>query len=335
MTPPLLRWLRPAWLLGSLPLGAIAVAASGDPAVPPKAGMAIGVAPFERVAPPGASVPDVALLLADRLASRGVQRIVGPASLGARAISEPSPEEVVGWAEQGGVDTVVVGRSTRVGRSLSVDLHVRSGRDGAVLGTYVEEVDAPAELGSAVDRLAAHVTEDSRRVREGAANEAPPSEKESARREDREEGNGSLLRRDKPIQISSAQLEAFDQADGKRLIFTDDVRASQGDLSLNSQRLEAFYPPDSSQPERLVASGSVVVRQQNRTARCDTATYLREDQLLVCEGDEATLTQDEDRVQGRRIVFHLDTKVLTVQGGARVNIRPDTLESQGGDAEGS
>jgi lipopolysaccharide transport protein LptA len=280
------------------------------------------------VAPPGASVPEVASLLADRLATKGVQQVVGPSSLGARAVSDPAPDEVVEWASPHNLTSVVVGRATRIGAALSVDVQVRSGDDGGVLGTYVEEVAQPAQLGAALDRLADHVLESQGRAPTGASASRAASGDEQTGEKSQDEGDeASMLRGDQPIQISSAQLEAFDQEDGKRLIFTDDVQASQGDLSLHSQRLEAFYPPDSSQPDRLVASGRVLVQQENRTAHCDKATYLRADQVLVCEGENATLTQDEDRVQGKEITFHLDTKVLTVKGGARVNIRPDSLES--------
>ena len=95
----------------------------------------------------------------------------------------------------------------------------------------------------------------------------------------------------------------------------------QGNLHLKSDRLEAFYPKGKSQPERLVASGNVVIRRTGKRAMCQKATYFREEQKLVCVGD-AQLDQECDRVRGTEIVFHLDTEMLEVKGGADVRIHP-------------
>jgi lipopolysaccharide transport protein LptA len=271
------------------------------------------VAPFERVASPGAAVPDVAALLANRLATKGVERVVGPADLGARATAEPTPDEVRAWAERAAVAAVVVGRATRLGRSLSVDARVRSGRDGSVLATYVEEVAQPDDLGAALERLAGRVLEGS-----GAARAAAAPGRAGAER------SRVSLRSEEPIQISAGQLEAFEEEGRKRLVFTGSVRASQGDLTLRAGRLEAFYPADSSQPDRLVASGEVEVVQGDRSARCESATYRRAEEVVVCTGEDAVLTQGDDQVQGREIVFQLRSEVLTVKGGARVRIQPET-----------
>ncbi len=307
--------------IGSVVLAAGLSRAAGESSevsVSPRGGVAIGVAPFERAGAPGASVPDVATLLAERLATKGVERVVGPAKLGARAAAEPSPAEIQAWASQHQLGAVVVGRATRLGSNLSLDLRVRSGRDGRVVATYIEEVAQPGELGASVERLAVRVLQGA----ELAAARASSAEGGDARRGPDADGGESPFQSDAPIKISSAQLEAFEKDGGRRLVFTDDVRASQGDLSLRSQRLEAFYPPNQSQPDRLVASGGVVVAQENKTARCDSATYYRDRQVVVCKGENATLTQDDDQVQGKEITFHLDTKVLTVKGNAHVRIQP-------------
>ena len=111
-------WLGAAIVLLGTPA---AQAAEADAAT-----VKIGVAPFEGVAPPGAGVPDLATLLADRLGTRGVGRIVGPARLGAGSDSEPQDAEVKSWATQADVDAIVVGRTTRIGEQLSVDMQLRS-----------------------------------------------------------------------------------------------------------------------------------------------------------------------------------------------------------------
>lgn len=307
-TPPVLGLL----LLG---LSSGASGQSSAAAVSPKTRVAIGVAPFERVAAQGASVPDVAAILADRLATKGVDLIVGPTTLGASATAEPSAEEVLGWARRSEVEAVVVGRTTRLGKSLSIDVQVRSGHDGRVLATFVEEVARPDDLGGAIERLSEQVL---------LAQRNAPGPGEPVERAEVPAGSDARkgpFQGDEPIRISAAQLEAYEEEGRKRLVFTDDVRASQGDFELRSRKLEAFYPARSSQPDRLVATGNVVLSQANRTARCDSATYFRQDQRVVCEGRDAILTQDEDQLQGREITFHLDSQVLQVTGGASVRIQ--------------
>ena len=69
-----------AWLVAWLALLAPASARAEQAAE-----SAIGVAPFEVVTPPGEMPPDLAGLLAERLATRSHTRIVGPQELGAAA----------------------------------------------------------------------------------------------------------------------------------------------------------------------------------------------------------------------------------------------------------
>ena len=86
--------------------------------------LSVGVAPFERVAGPGQNVPDVATRLAQRLGTQGIEKVVGPSELGADPTAAPKPEEVSAWGDAASVANIVVGRTTRLGRSLSVDARV-------------------------------------------------------------------------------------------------------------------------------------------------------------------------------------------------------------------
>ena len=69
------------------------------------------------------------------------------------------------------------------------------------------------------------------------------------------------IKGDKPLSIRSDELEALENEGRRRLLFTSNVHIEQGDLLVNSDRLEAFYPPGGSQPDKLVASGHVEVKQ--------------------------------------------------------------------------
>jgi len=320
----------PCLTVAVLAIGVFAGAEEGSPD-----GVSIGVAPFERVAGAGATVPDIASSLAQRLSTKGVERVVGPQDLGGKAVANPS----IARAKEAGVDLIVVGRTTRLGESLSVDSRIRSAVTGAPLGTpVVVEANDASDLGRAIDELAELVLEASRRDAGGApthlagrsrGSEPKPDPAPTPKKGDGQKKKG-VFGGDAPISIKSDVLEAFDRGGVKRFVFTGHVRAVQGDLLLVSDRLEAFYPKGASQPQRLEATGHVEMTQTGKRARCEKVTYFREEQKLVCTGN-AQLEQECDRVRGTEIVFHLDTEILEVNGAADVRIHPEGVECEPAD----
>jgi lipopolysaccharide export system protein LptA len=287
---------------------------------PTAAAAAIGVAPFETVTAAGQSAPDVAAHVAQRLATRGVGAVVGPRELGAAASYEPGPTEAKAWAVRASVDAIVVGRTTKLGSRLSLHARVLDGGSGQPVGPpVVEEVARPEDLGRSIDRLTGALLErlGERPVPEAAA--GPKPEKKSEKKP-----VAASFDRSKPLSIHSDQLEAAPDASGeRRLVFAGHVRAEQGDLSLRADRLEAHYRAGASEPHRLQAKGHVTISQGARVARCAEATFFRNEERVVCTGQLAELEQACDRVRGPRIVFHLGSERLEVEGGADVSLRPE------------
>lgn len=295
-----------AIVFGLALLGASAAVAAG-----------IGVAPFETVAAQGQTAPDVAAHVAQRLATRGVGAVVGPRELGATPSFEPTPAEAKGWAQRAAVDAIVVGRTTKLGSRLSLHARLLDGVSGLPIGApVVEEVARPEELGRSIDRITGALL-DRLAERPGAVSApAPKPEKKAA-------ALGSFDR-SKPLTIHSDQLEAAPDPSGqRRLLFAGHVRAEQGDLSLVADRLEALYLAGASEPHRLQAKGHVTIKQGTRVARCAEATFFRDEERVVCTGQLAELEQACDRVRGPKIVFHLGSERLEVEGGADVSLRPD------------
>jgi lipopolysaccharide transport protein LptA len=318
-------------MIAAVAIGLFAVAEEGSPE-----GLSIGVAPFERVAGVGAAVPDVASGLAQRLSTKGIERVVGPREFGGTAVANPSAQDIVARAKGAGVDVVVVGRTTRLGESLSVDSRIWSADTGAPLGTpVVVEANDASDLGRAIDELAALVLEASGRDPDDAAirvaSRSPGGQPQPDSAPSRGTGDGAkekgVFASDAPISIKSDVLEAFDQRGFKKFVFSGHVRAVQGDLRLVSDRLEAFYPKGASQPDRLEATGHVEMIQTGKRALCEKVTYFRGAQKLVCTGN-AQLEQECDRVRGDEIVFYLDTEVLEVNGAADVRIHPEGVECE-------
>jgi lipopolysaccharide export system protein LptA len=67
----------------------------------------------------------------------------------------------------------------------------------------------------------------------------------------------------------------------------------------------------------------VTIEQGARVARCAEATFFRDEERVVCTGQLAELEQACDRVRGQRIIFHLGSERLEVEGGADVSLRPE------------
>jgi lipopolysaccharide export system protein LptA len=296
--------------------------APAEPTAGESRALALGVAPFQVDAPPGAAVPDVATLLADRLGTRGAQRVVGPSQLGVAPAADADPEVVRAWIAKAQLDAVVVGRTTRIGNQLSVDVRLSRGDTGEVARTFIQEIASPEDLEQALDGLALRVLEGAGELFGVAAApdlaQAPPGDGEAP-------FGFRAWDSDEPLSIESGELEAV-QKDGRRqLIFTKNVRVLQGELRITAARLEAIYPEKSSQPDRLVASGDVTLAQGDQNARCDRALYDRLNERLTCRG-HARFEDGDNRLSGDVIEIDLRNEKVSVKGGASVLIQPEELE---------
>ena len=127
---------------------------------------------------------------------------------------------------------------------------------------------------------------------------------------------------DAPLAIRADRLEAFEHDGQRQIHFEGRVEVVRSDVVLRSQRLEAIYPDEARQPDRLVATGEVALTQGEREARCDRAVYHRGARRIECSG-QAELKDGDDRVRGEMITFDLDAETVVVTGGARLFFRPD------------
>jgi lipopolysaccharide transport protein LptA len=272
-----------------------------------------------------ADVPDVSLMLARRLSTLGVSRVASPGELGGTAVADPDAKTAAAWASRGRVGALVVGRTTSIGGKLSIDARLRDGRTGEPVGRrFFVEVPKPRDLAGAVDQLASQVLAQAQAappvetavaapppVRAAAApapqaaaapaatTAAAPAAPAAEAPEPRAKDAAKL--EDAPITIKSDVLDVFEEGGKRRFVFAGNVRANQADLKIRSERLEAFYAANASEPERIVASGSVTMSQAGRTARCSQATFYRKADRIVCIGDVAEVEQGCDIVRGREI----------------------------------
>jgi lipopolysaccharide transport protein LptA len=286
----------------------------------------VAVAPFSLDGSLAGSELDLAEALAQRLAARPLERVVSPSELGVAVDARPPASLIRDWAARARVNTVVVGRAGRAenGR-VEAWIETRSGHSGAADKRYRIEPRLDQNLDQEVERLASVILADlgyeepaqDSLPAVGAAAGAEPGE---IRDEEDEDSLLGGLRSDDPISIESEEIEVVDREGLRHLVFRGGVKVVQGEITLKTDHLEAFYTEGASRPDRLEAEGNVRVSRRDRRARCEHATYLREEQVIVCRG-QAEVYRDCDRVRGREIHFNLDRDSVRVVGAASVVIQ--------------
>ena len=148
---------------------------------------------------------------------------------------------------------------------------------------------------------------------------------------------GFAQNREEPIKIEAAALEMLDKK--KQATFTGNVKVTQGDTTLTSKTLVAFYdstsspapapapdskaaksPPPSATPghassssiRRLEAKGNVVVTQKDQVVTGETAVFDTKANLITMLGG-VVITQCRSVLRGDRLMVDMTTGVSRVE----------------------
>lgn len=121
-----------------------------------------------------------------------------------------------------------------------------------------------------------------------------------------------------PVEISSDRLEADDAA--RTLVFIGHAVATQGDVTINGDRLTIHYAAAGGDVDRIVAEGNVRIVQGERLATGGKAEYFRVEDRMVLTGSPR-VSEGKNSVQGEEIVLYLKENRSVVKGGqgGRVN----------------
>jgi lipopolysaccharide export system protein LptA len=135
-----------------------------------------------------------------------------------------------------------------------------------------------------------------------------------------------------PVDVTSDRIEVQERAD--RAVFTGNVHATQGDMTLETPRLTVAYSTANGsggntnvQINRLDAAGGVVVRDPSETAKGDFGVYDLDRKLITLIGN-VQLTRDNNQVNGARLVIDLNSGRAVIDGG------PPGVNSSGGRVTG-
>lgn len=126
------------------------------------------------------------------------------------------------------------------------------------------------------------------------------------------------LDRNQPIEITAQQLEVLEQQ--RQSIFTGDVVARQGDMTLYADKLIVFLLKDQDQIERLEAIGGVRVLQLGRIATADKAVFHHGEDVLVLVGN-AEVIQGENKVSGDEITLYMQENRTLIKSSKKTRVK--------------
>lgn len=107
-----------------------------------------------------------------------------------------------------------------------------------------------------------------------------------------------------PIEITSDRMRS--ENGGQKIIFSGNVVAVKGNMTITSDIMEIYNTPDKKQTEEIVAIGNVnIIRGENK-AKGDRAVYLDQLQKIILTGNpKAVARQGKDIIEGREMIFLL------------------------------
>jgi len=123
------------------------------------------------------------------------------------------------------------------------------------------------------------------------------------------------------IQIKADNLVAYNEASYAE--FTGNVIAVQGTTQITSDKLKIFYNKASENKtkketgeesiKKVVATGNVVIRSENRTAHTSMAEYTPSTKVVVLSGPDSKVTSGNNYVTGEKITFYVNEDRVVVE----------------------
>lgn len=145
---------------------------------------------------------------------------------------------------------------------------------------------------------------------------------------------------DAPIDFAADAIELQDRAN--RAVLQGNVQVRQAEMTLTAQRMTVAYTGQvlrgSPQVSRLDASGNVLVRRPDQSARAGYAIYDLNRRVITMLG-AVTLNQGGNNVNGGRLTLNLDTGRAVIDGSSvgagAAGAPPGTVRQQRGRVTGT
>lgn len=132
-----------------------------------------------------------------------------------------------------------------------------------------------------------------------------------------------LIKKNEPIEIVSDRMEAFNEK--KMVIFSGNAKATQGDITLNADRLLLYNKIDpekkdkaaakeigtSGELDKIEAKGNVIITQKERMATGDEAVYRQDSGQVILTGN-AVLREGKNVITGCKVTVYTNEDYGTV-----------------------
>jgi lipopolysaccharide export system protein LptA len=120
--------------------------------------------------------------------------------------------------------------------------------------------------------------------------------------------------------------------------FIGNVRAKQGETLITADSLKIFFSggseAGSASPaqslKKLVATGNVEIKFDNRLAVARQAVYITAQRMLILTGPGATITSGDNTITGETITFYRADGRFTVEGGSNGRVSAVILPEESG-----
>ncbi len=140
----------------------------------------------------------------------------------------------------------------------------------------------------------------------------------------------------KKIHISAERL--ISNTADNNAEFIGNVRAKQGETLITADSLKIFFSggsgAGSASPaqslKKLVATGNVEIKFDNRLAVARQAVYITAQRMLILTGPGATITSGDNTITGETITFYRADGRFTVEGGSNGRVNAVILPEESG-----
>ena len=132
-----------------------------------------------------------------------------------------------------------------------------------------------------------------------------------------------------PIRITADKLVA--EVDAGEIEFVGNVKATQADTVITSDRLKIIYAPDTIKNKthdiknvsvkKIIAKGHVKIVTDDITAETDRAEYTIKSKVLVLLGEQSSVRQAGHSITGTKFTLHRSQGQLTVESSGKNRIK--------------
>jgi lipopolysaccharide export system protein LptA len=127
---------------------------------------------------------------------------------------------------------------------------------------------------------------------------------------------------DAPIEVTAEQSAEYFRTEGK-IVYTKNVRATQGETQINSDTLTVICSrdPASSNPDacadisQIIAQGNVIYATPRERIKGDKAEYDYANEIIVITGNVILSRGDEGVAKGTRLVYDVRQGRATITSG--------------------